>query len=104
MNPVLLKELRSLLRERRGFLVPMIYAAVLSAAVFLFFLSVSDRRPAMVGSWIAGLLQGVPIATHTSAWYYTNSLLLIGAMVALSAWAFRASIAGRRILNRDLFG
>jgi ABC-type transport system involved in multi-copper enzyme maturation permease subunit len=54
MNPVLLKELRSLLRERRGFLVPMIYAAVLSAAVFLFFVSVSDRLPAMIGSWIAG--------------------------------------------------
>lgn len=54
MNPVLFKELRSLLRERRGFLVPMIYAAVLSAAVFLFFVSVEDKPPAMVGSTIAG--------------------------------------------------
>jgi ABC-type transport system involved in multi-copper enzyme maturation permease subunit len=54
MNPVLFKELRSLLRERRGFLVPMIYAAVLSASVFLFFVSVADRQPAMLGSTIAG--------------------------------------------------
>jgi len=54
MNPVLFKELRSLLRERRGFLVPMIYAAVLSAAVFLFFVSVEDKNPGMVGSTIAG--------------------------------------------------
>jgi len=54
MNPVLFKELRSLLRERRGFLVPMIYAAVLSAAVFLFFVSVEDKNPGMVGATIAG--------------------------------------------------
>ena len=54
MNPVLFKELRSLLRERRGFLVPMVYAAVLSASVFLFFVSVADRPPAMLGSTIAG--------------------------------------------------
>jgi ABC-2 type transport system permease protein len=68
MNPVLFKELRSLLRERRGFLVPMIYAAVLSAAVFLFFVSVSDRQPAMIGSWIAGevaIVQLVVIAVFS---------------------------------------
>jgi ABC-2 type transport system permease protein len=34
MNPVLLKELRSLLREKRGWLVPGIYASLLSAMVF----------------------------------------------------------------------
>lgn len=68
MNPVLFKELRSLLRERRGFLVPMIYAAVLSAAVFLFFVSVSDRHPAQIGSWIAGevaIVQLVVIAVFS---------------------------------------
>jgi ABC-type transport system involved in multi-copper enzyme maturation permease subunit len=54
VNPVLLKELRSLLRERRGFLVPMIYAAVLSAAVFLFFLSAADQKAEALGSTIAG--------------------------------------------------
>ena len=65
MNPVLFKELRSLLRERRGFLVPMVYAAMLSAAVFLFFLSVADRQPAMLGSTIAGevaIIQLIAIA------------------------------------------
>jgi ABC-type transport system involved in multi-copper enzyme maturation permease subunit len=54
VNPVLLKELRSLLRERRGFLVPMVYAAVLGAAVFLYFLSVSDAKAEALGSAIAG--------------------------------------------------
>jgi ABC-type transport system involved in multi-copper enzyme maturation permease subunit len=54
MNPVLLKELRSLLRERRGFLVPMIYAAVLAAAVFMFFLSVGSRQAEALGATLAG--------------------------------------------------
>jgi len=65
MNPVLLKEARALLRERRGFLVPMVYAAVLSAAVFMFFLSYARREPAMLGSTIAGevaIIQLIAIA------------------------------------------
>jgi ABC-type transport system involved in multi-copper enzyme maturation permease subunit len=36
MNPILIKEMRSMLREKRGWLVPMVYAAVLAAAVALF--------------------------------------------------------------------
>jgi ABC-type transport system involved in multi-copper enzyme maturation permease subunit len=35
MNPILRKELRSLLRERRGWLVPGTYAALLSGMVYL---------------------------------------------------------------------
>lgn len=65
MNPVLFKELRSMLRERRGFLVPMIYAAVLSATVYLFFVSFADREPDALGSTIAGeiaVLQLIAIA------------------------------------------
>lgn len=65
MNPVLFKELRSMLRERRGFLVPMIYAAVLSATVYLFFVSFAAREPDALGSTIAGeiaILQLIAIA------------------------------------------
>jgi ABC-type transport system involved in multi-copper enzyme maturation permease subunit len=35
MNPILRKELRSLLRERRGWLVPVLYTALLAAVVAL---------------------------------------------------------------------
>jgi ABC-type transport system involved in multi-copper enzyme maturation permease subunit len=65
MNPMLFKELRSMLRERRGFLVPMIYAAILSATVYLFFVSFADREPDALGSTIAGeiaILQLIAIA------------------------------------------
>jgi serine/threonine-protein kinase len=57
-----------------------------------------------IALWIGDFVEAVPVTTHTSAWYYTNSLLLLGAMLALSAWAFKTSIAGRRIFTRDLFG
>jgi ABC-type transport system involved in multi-copper enzyme maturation permease subunit len=43
-----------MLRERRGFLVPMVYAAVLSAAVFLFFVAVADKNAEGLGATIAG--------------------------------------------------
>jgi ABC-type transport system involved in multi-copper enzyme maturation permease subunit len=65
VNPILFKELRSMLRERRGFLVPMIYAAVLSATVYLFFVAFSDKEPDALGSTIAGeiaILQLIAIA------------------------------------------
>lgn len=58
MNPVLRKELRSMLRERRGWLVPVVYAAVLASAVYLFFLP-ADRGGAgasELGSMLAGLV------------------------------------------------
>jgi ABC-type transport system involved in multi-copper enzyme maturation permease subunit len=54
MNPVFLKEVRSLLRERRGFLVPMVYAAVLSATTYMFFLGKWNQDAAGLGSAIAG--------------------------------------------------
>ncbi len=61
MNPVLLKELRSLLRERRGFLVPMVYAAVLSATVFMFFLGRWREDAAGMGATIAGAVASLQL-------------------------------------------
>lgn len=58
MTAILIKELRSMLREKRGFLVPMAYAAVLSAAVFLFLLASREgnSNPQEAGIVIGGIV------------------------------------------------
>lgn len=61
MNPVLLKEMRSMLRERRGWLVPMLYAAVLAAAVALFVMPQlltpsGGGGPRQIGQFLVGLV------------------------------------------------
>lgn len=65
-NPLLRKELRSMLREKRAWLVPMLYAGVLSAAAYLFFLPAREAGGvrAELGATLAGLvavLQAVAI-------------------------------------------
>jgi len=47
-------------------------------------------------------LNGVQPTLHTSAWYMGNSLFLLACVVALAAWGFRTSIAGRRLWKQDL--
>ncbi len=58
MMAVLRKELRTLLRERRGFLVPVLYALTLSLLVSLYLISVqgSSQQSRNLGSFIAGLV------------------------------------------------
>ena len=58
VNPVLRKELRSMLREKRAWLVPMMYASVLAAAAYLFFLPARDAggATAELGATLAGLV------------------------------------------------
>lgn len=57
MNPVLRKELRSMLREKRAWLVPVVYAAVLASASYLFVLSTDNAGTASdIGQWFAGLV------------------------------------------------
>src|SRR4051794_9086343 len=58
MNAVLRKELRTMLRDRRGWLVPMIYAALLSAIVFMFLVpTISYGRSAVhTGEQIAAII------------------------------------------------
>jgi len=58
MNPVFRKELRSLLRERRGWLVPVIYTA-LAAAVVALFLAPAARNggyASEIGQTLAGVV------------------------------------------------
>jgi serine/threonine-protein kinase len=40
--------------------------------------------------------------TSTSAWYFGNNVLLLASVLALAAWGFHASIAGRRLWKQDL--
>ena len=46
MNPMIRKELRQRMRERRGWLLPSLYLLVLGAAVtFAYFIATTDRGP-----------------------------------------------------------
>jgi serine/threonine-protein kinase len=40
--------------------------------------------------------------TSTSAWYFGNDVLLLASVLALAAWGFHTSIAGRRLWKQDL--
>jgi len=42
--PLLRKELRALMRERRSWLIPAIYVLVLGAVVFMYTLTLDSRR------------------------------------------------------------
>jgi predicted Ser/Thr protein kinase len=40
--------------------------------------------------------------TFTSAWYFGNDVVLLASVLALAAWGFHTSIAGRRLWKQDL--
>ncbi len=42
--------------------------------------------------------------TFTSAWYFGNDVVLLASVLALAAWGFHTSIAGRRLWKQDLLG
>jgi serine/threonine-protein kinase len=52
--------------------------------------------------FVHGLLVGVQPTMQTSSWYFPNSLFLLACVVALAAWGFRISIAGRKLWKQDL--
>jgi len=52
--------------------------------------------------FVDGTLSGVQPTLHTAAWYMGNSLFLLACVVALAAWGFHTSIAGRRLWKQDL--
>ena len=51
---------------------------------------------------VSGVSGGVQATANLSAWYLPNDLLLLGGILALAAWGFRTSIAGRRLWSQDL--
>ena len=48
------------------------------------------------------VVSAVQVTTNTSAWYFSNDLLLLAGVVALTGWAFHISIAGRRLWKQNL--
>jgi hypothetical protein len=44
----------------------------------------------------------MPATLDMSAWYAPSTLLIVGAIVALTAWAFYTSLA-ERLWKKDLF-
>jgi len=52
--------------------------------------------------FVDGLMTGVQPTVQTSAWYFGNNLLLLAFVLALAAWGFRTSIAGRKLWKQDL--
>jgi ABC-type transport system involved in multi-copper enzyme maturation permease subunit len=85
VNPILRKELRSLLRERRGWLVPVVYAAVLAAAVYLFYLPAALVESEVdMSSYLGPVFAGVVAVLQTFA------------IVILAPLVGAAGIAGER--------
>ena len=56
-----------------------------------------------VGLLTNDLLLNVPVTGHTSAWYFGNTVFMLAIIVALAAWAARASIESRRLWTREWF-
>jgi predicted Ser/Thr protein kinase len=60
---------------------------LLAAAVMLFFANISN----------------IPAAV-SSAWYFGESMFLLGLGLAIAAWAFYVSLGGRKLWKEDFFG
>ena len=47
------------------------------------------------------LVIGAPITTDFSAWYATNALVILAAILALSTYAFHTSLGGQKLFERN---
>ncbi len=47
------------------------------------------------------LLRGAPITTDFSAWYATNTFVILAAILALAAYAFHTSLGGQKLFERN---
>jgi uncharacterized OB-fold protein len=56
-----------------------------------------------VGIFVVDVLLNVPVTVHGSAWYLGSTVFVLATVVALAAWGFHASMAGRRLWKQDLF-
>jgi serine/threonine-protein kinase len=52
--------------------------------------------------FVDSLITYTQVTTSTSAWYFGNNVLLLASVLALAAWGFHTSIAGRRLWKQDL--
>jgi hypothetical protein len=53
---------------------------------------------------VSNLIGNAPITTHSAAWYFPSTVFMPACAVALTVWAFRTAIAGRRLWKTDLLG
>jgi len=53
---------------------------------------------------VTNVVGNAPITAHSSAWYFPSALFMLACAAALTAWAFRTAIAGRRLWKTDLLG
>jgi len=53
---------------------------------------------------VSNVIGGAPLTAHSSAWYFPSEVFMLACILALTAWAFRTAIAGRRLWKTDLFG
>jgi predicted Ser/Thr protein kinase len=58
----------------------------------------------IVGVFVHDLLVHLPVTLNTNAPYFPVTILMMAIALAVCFWAFRTSIAGRRVFNADLFG
>jgi hypothetical protein len=54
--------------------------------------------------FLDGIASNIQATANTSAWYFGDNVLLLAAILALAAWGFHTSIAGRRLWKQDLLG
>jgi protein kinase-like protein len=54
------------------------------------------------GLFVSGLLQSAAITTDFSAWYATSALIVLVAVLALSAFAFHRSLGGQKLFEGKL--
>jgi serine/threonine-protein kinase len=54
--------------------------------------------------FVDSVLSSAQVTANTSAWYFGNTVFLIATVLALAAWGFHTSIAGRRLWKQDLLG
>ncbi len=57
-----------------------------------------------VGIFVVDVLLNVPVTVHGSAWYFASTVFVLASVIALAAWGFYTSMAGRRLWKQDLFG
>ncbi len=54
--------------------------------------------------FVDSLVTYTQVTASTSAWYFGHDVLLLASILALAAWGFHTSIAGRRLWKQDLLG
>ncbi|HEY6970483.1 MAG TPA: serine/threonine-protein kinase [Candidatus Angelobacter sp.] len=57
-----------------------------------------------IGIFVTDLLVNVPLTLDFSVWYAPNTLFPLLSVVALLAWGFYHSLAGRKLWNPEIFG